>query len=49
MISIAMLYSTPEDAAAELKYLEQRGYPFSYVEMGEEPDLLLRGSGPAGA
>jgi hypothetical protein len=38
MIPIAMLYSTPEDAVAELKYLEARGYPISYVEMGEEPD-----------
>jgi hypothetical protein len=38
MIPIAMLYSTPEDAAAELKYLGLRGYPVSYVEMGEEPD-----------
>ena len=38
MIPIAMLYSTPEDAAAELQYLERRGYPISYVEMGEEPD-----------
>jgi hypothetical protein len=38
MIPIAMLYSTPEDAAAELRYLERRGYPISYVEMGEEPD-----------
>ena len=38
MIPIAMLYSTPEDAVAELSYLERRGYPISYVEMGEEPD-----------
>jgi len=38
MIPIAMLYSTPEDAVAELQYLEARGYPVSYVEMGEEPD-----------
>ena len=38
MIPIAMLYSTPEDAVAQLKYLAQRGYPVSYVEMGEEPD-----------
>src|SRR5262249_28182812 len=35
MIPIAMLYSTPEDAVAELTYLESRGYPISYVEMGE--------------
>ena len=38
MIPIAMLYSTPEDAVAQLTYLEHRGYPIAYVEMGEEPD-----------
>jgi hypothetical protein len=38
MIPIAMIYATPEDSAAELAYLEKRGYPVSYVEMGEEPD-----------
>jgi len=38
MIPIAMIYATPEDSAAELAYLEKRGYPISYVEMGEEPD-----------
>jgi hypothetical protein len=38
MIPIAMLYATPEDAAAEIAYVEKRGYPISYVEMGEEPD-----------
>jgi F5/8 type C domain len=38
MIPIAMLYGTPEDSAAEIAYVEKRGYPISYVEMGEEPD-----------
>jgi hypothetical protein len=38
MIPIAMLYGTPEDSAAEISYIEKRGYPISYVEMGEEPD-----------
>jgi hypothetical protein len=38
MIPIAMIYATPEDSAAELAYVERRGYPVSYVEMGEEPD-----------
>jgi len=38
MIPIAMIYGTPEDAAAEIAYVEKRGYPISYVEMGEEPD-----------
>ena len=38
MIPVAMLYSTPEDAAAQIRYLNARGYPISWVEMGEEPD-----------
>jgi hypothetical protein len=38
MIPIAMIYNTPEDAAAEIKYLQNRNYPISFVEMGEEPD-----------
>jgi hypothetical protein len=38
IIPIAMLYGTPEDSAAEIAYIEKRGYPISYVEMGEEPD-----------
>src|SRR4029077_19539312 len=38
MIPIAMLYSTPEDAAAQIAYVEKRDYQISYVEMGEEPD-----------
>ncbi len=38
MIPIAMIYATPEDSAAELAYIEKRGYHVSYVEMGEEPD-----------
>jgi hypothetical protein len=38
MIPIAMLYGTPEDSAAEIAYIKKRGYPISYVEMGEEPD-----------
>lgn len=38
MIPIAMVYATPEDSAAELAYIEKRGYPVSYVEMSEEPD-----------
>jgi hypothetical protein len=38
MVPIAMLYNTPEDAAAEIAYLEKRQYPVSFVEMGEEPD-----------
>jgi len=38
IIPIAMLYSTPEDGAAQMTYIKKRGYPVSYVEMGEEPD-----------
>ena len=38
MIPIAMLYGTPDDAAAQIAYLKRRGYPVSWVEMGEEPD-----------
>jgi len=38
MIPVAMAYDTPENAAAEVAYLKERGYPISYVEMGEEPD-----------
>ncbi len=38
VIPIAMLYNSPENAAAEIAYLNKRGYPVSYVEMGEEPD-----------
>jgi hypothetical protein len=38
MIPVSMVYGTPEDSAAELAYLRMRGYPISYVEMGEEPD-----------
>jgi F5/8 type C domain-containing protein len=38
IIPIAMLYATPEDAAAQMAYIKKRGYPVSYIEMGEEPD-----------
>ena len=38
MIPVAMLYDTPDNAAAEIAYIEKRGYPISYVEMGEEAD-----------
>ena len=38
MIPVAMLYETPENSVAQLQYLKSRGYPISYIEMGEEPD-----------
>lgn len=37
-IPIAMLYGTPEDAAAEITYLEAQHDPLARIEMGEEPD-----------
>jgi hypothetical protein len=38
MIPVAMFYTTPEDSAAQLSYIEKRGYAVGYVEMSEEPD-----------
>ena len=38
MIPVTLLYGTPDDAAAQIAYVEKRGYPVAYVEMGEEPD-----------
>lgn len=38
LIPVALLYGTPEDAAAQIAYLKHRGYPIRGVEMGEEPD-----------
>ncbi len=38
MIPVALLYDTPDNAVAEIAYLEKRHYPISYVEMGEEAD-----------
>jgi F5/8 type C domain len=38
MIATGLLYVTPEDSAAQLAYIKKRGYPISYVEIGEEPD-----------
>lgn len=38
VVPIALLYSTPEDSAAQMAYLKARGYPIAYVEMGEEAD-----------
>jgi hypothetical protein len=38
MIPVALLYSTPEDAAAQIFYIKARGYSISYIEMGEEAD-----------
>ena len=38
MVPVALLYDTPENAVAEISYLEKRHHPISYVEMGEEAD-----------
>jgi len=38
MIPVTMLYGTPEDSAAQIAYIEKRGYRIGYIEMGEEPD-----------
>src|SRR5215469_2276389 len=38
LIPIALLYGTPEDSVAQIAYLEKRGYPIAYIEMGEEAD-----------
>jgi hypothetical protein len=38
MMPVALIYETPENSAAEIAYIEKRGYPISYVEMGEEAD-----------
>jgi F5/8 type C domain len=38
MIPVTLLYGTPDDAAAQIAYIEKRGYPVAWIEMGEEPD-----------
>jgi hypothetical protein len=38
MIPVTMLYGTPDDAAAQIAYIEKRGYSIGYIELGEEPD-----------
>jgi hypothetical protein len=38
IVPVALLYSTPEDAAAQMSYIKKRGYRVSYIEMGEEAD-----------
>jgi len=38
IVPVSMLYGTPADAAAEIAYIEARGYAIGHVELGEEPD-----------
>jgi F5/8 type C domain len=38
LLPVGVLYDTPDNAEAEIKYLLRRGYPIEQVELGEEPD-----------
>lgn len=38
LIPVPLLYDTPENSAAEIRYLRARGYAIRGVELGEEPD-----------
>ncbi|HEU0050319.1 MAG TPA: hypothetical protein VFQ43_22215, partial [Nitrososphaera sp.] len=38
LIPVGVLYNTPENAVAEIRYLKKRGYSIERVELGEEPD-----------
>ena len=38
MAPVGVLFDTPENAAAELRYIRRRGWPVTQVELGEEPD-----------
>jgi hypothetical protein len=38
MAPVGVVFDTPENAAAELRYIRRRGWPVSQVELGEEPD-----------
>lgn len=38
LIPAPVLYDTPENAAAEIRYLTMRGYAIDRIEMGEEAD-----------
>ena len=38
LVPVGVLYDTPENATAEIKYLLQQQYPLEGIELGEEPD-----------
>ena len=38
LVPVGVLYNTPENAAAQVKYLLRRGYSIEQIELGEEPD-----------
>ena len=38
MYPVPMLYSTPQNAVNEIRYLKARDYPVAFIELGEEPD-----------
>ncbi len=38
MLPVPVLFATPEDQAAQLRYIARRHYPVSRIELGEEPD-----------
>lgn len=38
MVPVGVFYDTPENAAAEVRYLLARRHPIARVELGEEPD-----------
>jgi hypothetical protein len=38
LVAVGVLYDTPENAAAEIRYLLRRNYSLEGIELGEEPD-----------
>lgn len=38
LLPVGVLYDTPDNASALMRYLVRRGYPVKGIELGEEPD-----------